>query len=99
MGSKGLTGPRGGRYDDDAMNEARTQLAQILNDRGISIRQLARMLGTSERHVSDLVWGLRGERSRQKWGARIIQLLGLQMTPEELFQEVGDDVTLAGPRR
>jgi len=81
------------------MSGAGTQLAQILRDRGISIRQLARMLGTSERHVSDLVWGLRGERSRRKWGQRIIQLLGLEMTPDELFREVRDGVAVAGPER
>jgi transcriptional regulator with XRE-family HTH domain len=81
------------------MSRAGTWLAQILNERGISIRQLARMLGTSERHVSDLVWGLRGGRSRREWGMRIIQLLGLQMTPEELFEEVRDDVAVAGPDR
>jgi hypothetical protein len=57
------------------------------------------MLGTSERHVSDLVWGLRGERARREWGARIIQLLGLEMTPDELFQEVTDGVAVTGPER
>jgi predicted transcriptional regulator len=88
-----------GCYDDVDMNRAGTRLAQILRERGISNRQLARMLGTSERHVSDLVWGLRGERSRREWGWRIIQLLGLEMTPDELFEEVRDDVAVAGPDR
>jgi predicted transcriptional regulator len=88
-----------GCYDDVDMNRAGTRLAQILRERGISNRQLARMLGTSERHVSDLVWGLRGERSRREWGWRIIQLLGLEMTPDELFEEVRDDVAVAGPER
>jgi transcriptional regulator with XRE-family HTH domain len=81
------------------MSRAGTRLAHVLKEKGVSIRQLARMLGVSERHVSDLVWGLRSERSRREWGARIIELLGLQMTPEELFQEVGDGVTVAGPER
>lgn len=69
---------------------ARTHLAQALRDRGMTIRDLARALRVSYYQAQLLTHGLVRQRSRERWGATIVELLGLppQMV-NEIFEEVG----------
>jgi len=67
-----------------------TRVRRILQERGISVYEVARALGITPTYASVLVHGMVGERARRKWAPHLARLLRI---PEESvfeLEEVGE---------